>query len=59
MNEFFVNKELSLPNNVTRMVLEAKLKNLPFAVLKSGPEMVIPKKSSTNIKPMLDLTKQE
>lgn len=37
------NAELSIPENVTSLVLEAKLKNLPFAVLKGGVKGIFTK----------------
>jgi len=36
MYEQIKDTKLSIPENITKLVLEAKLKNLPFAVLKSG-----------------------
>ena len=36
MYEQIKDNKLSIPENITKLVLEAKLKNLPFAVLKSG-----------------------
>lgn len=33
-----MDENLSLPQNVAKLVLEAKLKNLPFAVLKAGSQ---------------------
>jgi hypothetical protein len=38
MNEQFVDRTLSIPENVTKLVLEAKLKNLPFSILRGGLE---------------------
>jgi hypothetical protein len=36
MNEKFRDTNLSTPQNITKLVLEAKLENLPFAILKGG-----------------------
>ena len=36
MHEQIKDTKLSISENITKLVLEAKLKNLPFAVLKSG-----------------------
>ena len=50
MNEMFIDNELSVPENVTKLVLEAKLKNLPFAILKAGAENGYPEERFNNYK---------
>jgi hypothetical protein len=44
MYEQTKDKNLSIPENITKLVLEAKLKNLPFAVLKKGVQNIFTEK---------------
>lgn len=44
MYEQIKDDKLSIPENITKLVLEAKLKDLPFAVLKRGVENTFTKK---------------
>ena len=43
MYEQIKDEKLSIPENITNLVLEAKLKNLPFAVLKGGVKNIFSK----------------
>jgi hypothetical protein len=50
MNETYRDNELSLQENVTKLVLESKLKNLPFGILKAGVQHGYPEENFNNYK---------